>query len=221
MSDEDVREIQLSGKQLVFLLMAAVVFAVAVFLLGVSVGRGVRSSAESGATTASNAVPTSMPPATKAAPEKLEYHDALQGGGRAASPGATAPPAGNAPPAQSPPQPTNPPPANPAATTPATATTQPPASSSPPPAQPPAVAAPPPAPPPASTGGFYVQVASFRDRANAEKLVQDLKAQGLPAALQVVSSSPPNRVRVGPYADRPAAEAVAKRLAKYGPMVTR
>ena len=40
MSDQGFREIQLSGKQLVFLFMATVVVAVTVFLLGVSVGRG-------------------------------------------------------------------------------------------------------------------------------------------------------------------------------------
>ena len=42
MTDQGFREIQLSGKQLVFLFMASVVLAVVVFLLGVSVGRGVR-----------------------------------------------------------------------------------------------------------------------------------------------------------------------------------
>jgi cell division septation protein DedD len=42
MADEGFREIQLSGKQLVFLFMAAVVFSVVIFLSGVMVGRGVR-----------------------------------------------------------------------------------------------------------------------------------------------------------------------------------
>ena len=41
MADSGIREIQLSGKQLVFLFMASVVLIVSVFLLGVSVGRGV------------------------------------------------------------------------------------------------------------------------------------------------------------------------------------
>ena len=44
MSDSGFREIQLSGKQVVFLFMAGVVVAVGVFLLGVSVGRGVTDS---------------------------------------------------------------------------------------------------------------------------------------------------------------------------------
>jgi cell division septation protein DedD len=41
--DDDFREIQLNGKQLVFLFMVATVFSVVVFLCGVFVGRGVRA----------------------------------------------------------------------------------------------------------------------------------------------------------------------------------
>jgi cell division septation protein DedD len=43
MTDEGVHEIQLSGKQLVFLFMAVTVVAVVIFLCGVLVGRGVRA----------------------------------------------------------------------------------------------------------------------------------------------------------------------------------
>ena len=43
MSDEGVHEIQLNGKQLVFMFMAATVVAVVIFLCGVMVGRGVRA----------------------------------------------------------------------------------------------------------------------------------------------------------------------------------
>ena len=43
MSDDGFREIQLSGKQLVFLFMATTVVSVAIFLCGVLVGRGVRA----------------------------------------------------------------------------------------------------------------------------------------------------------------------------------
>src|SRR5215216_2468816 len=42
MTDEGFHEIQLNGKQLVFLFMAATVVAVVIFLSGVMVGRGVR-----------------------------------------------------------------------------------------------------------------------------------------------------------------------------------
>ena len=41
MSDEGFHEIQLNGKQLVFLFMAATVVSVVIFLCGVMVGRGV------------------------------------------------------------------------------------------------------------------------------------------------------------------------------------
>ena len=45
MSDEGFHEIQLNGKQLVFLFMAATVVSVVIFLCGVMVGRGVRTGA--------------------------------------------------------------------------------------------------------------------------------------------------------------------------------
>ena len=43
MPDEGVHEIQLNGKQLVFMFMAVTVVAVVIFLCGVMVGRGVRA----------------------------------------------------------------------------------------------------------------------------------------------------------------------------------
>jgi DedD protein len=45
MSDDEFHEIQLNGKQLVFLFMAATVVAVVIFLCGVMVGRGVPTRA--------------------------------------------------------------------------------------------------------------------------------------------------------------------------------
>src|SRR5688572_14523253 len=53
MSDEGFHEIQLNGKQLVFLFMAATVVSVVIFLCGVMVGRGVR--VQQGGTLAANA----------------------------------------------------------------------------------------------------------------------------------------------------------------------
>src|ERR687891_339001 len=44
MSDEGFHEIQLNGKQLVFLFMAATVVSVVIFLCGVMVGRGVNAA---------------------------------------------------------------------------------------------------------------------------------------------------------------------------------
>ena len=45
MSDEGFREIQLNGKQLIFLFMAVTVVLVVTFLFGVLTGRGVRQGA--------------------------------------------------------------------------------------------------------------------------------------------------------------------------------
>ena len=44
MSDQGFHEVQLSGKQLVFLFMSAIVLLVVTFLLGVDVGRGARTA---------------------------------------------------------------------------------------------------------------------------------------------------------------------------------
>src|ERR1700730_12822686 len=56
-TDEGFREIQLNGKQLVFLFMAATVVSVVIFLCGVLVGRGVKTDrAASSAEAASGAV---------------------------------------------------------------------------------------------------------------------------------------------------------------------
>jgi len=81
MSDQGFHEIQLTGKQLVFLFMAAVVLAVSIFLLGVSVGRGVRSSAATAGdlgapsdTTASASAPAS----TSVTAADLDYRQKLQ-----------------------------------------------------------------------------------------------------------------------------------------------
>ncbi len=43
LADDGFHEIQLSGKQLVFLFMAGATLAVMIFLCGVQVGRGVKS----------------------------------------------------------------------------------------------------------------------------------------------------------------------------------
>ncbi len=158
MSDQNFHEIQLSGKQLVFLFISAVGLAVVIFLLGVSVGRGVRGVALAGGGVDTGApgdtvVATSPPPATQP-PSDLSYHDALQGQGRAAR-GAQPP----TPPAEPQPQPAAPPPATstpavpppqPPATNPAAAPQpQNPAAQKPPSSTPPAQQKPPAAPPPA------------------------------------------------------------------------
>src|SRR5262245_40228329 len=68
MADEGLHEIQLKGKQLVFLFMASTVVAVVIFLCGVMVGRGVpaqRAGAPADAIADAQTDPTS--PATSAA----------------------------------------------------------------------------------------------------------------------------------------------------------
>lgn len=89
-SDDGVREIQLSGKQLVFLFMAVTVVSVVIFLCGVLVGRGVQARAsmkaapvaaldEDADPTAPAAVPTTPTGPTKV--NGLEYQDRLEGTG--------------------------------------------------------------------------------------------------------------------------------------------
>jgi DedD protein len=73
--------------------------------------------------------------------------------------------------------------------------------------------------PAAATGGrFAVQLGSFRDRANADRLVRDMKAKGFSAFIAPITSGGRElyRVRVGPSRDRPAAEALAADLRKIG-----
>lgn len=87
MSDQGFHEVQLSGKQLVFLFMSAVVLAVVVFLLGVNVGQGVRSAVGGTESSAEAAVPETLVPADPALGEKtakpaepeLSYHEMLVG----------------------------------------------------------------------------------------------------------------------------------------------
>src|SRR5688500_17710059 len=86
--DDAFREIQLSGKQLVFVCMATVVIAVGIFLMGVQVGRGVLAhrgvpDASDIATSAETEAPP--PPASASqgasapvtAGEKLSYAERL------------------------------------------------------------------------------------------------------------------------------------------------
>ena len=65
---------------------------------------------------------------------------------------------------------------------------------------------------------WAVQLGSFSDRDNAQRLAGELRAQGLPAFLSQVESGGRtlHRVRVGPQASREAATAVAERLVASG-----
>jgi cell division septation protein DedD len=220
MPDQPVREIQLGGKQLVFLFMASVVLAVAIFLLGISVGRGVHSANGAASSdfidvkTDDRVVPPPDIPATQTTAADSIYHDQLQG---------ATPPAGSAPapaPAVVPPKAGDEPPTVADDTGPGAAKTSPPPAtasqkvSQPAPAKPetkpvaePAKAA---APATVATGTWFVIVDSFRSRENADRQTAKLKAKNYPAA--VSTSAGLYRVRVGPFAQRADAERVRQRL---------
>lgn len=67
-----------------------------------------------------------------------------------------------------------------------------------------------------STGMLAVQLGSFSNKANAEKLAADLRKQGYAAFLSQLqtNSGQLHRVRIGPQKDRASAEAMAARLLK-------
>ena len=238
MSDENFHEIQLSGKQLAFLFMCAVVLAGVIFMLGVSVGRDVRGGAPQQASDASptdTVVPTEAPPQT--APNDLSYAQALQGRGTPppAPPTTTeqpqepapAAPARDSKPADTKPATTKPVDTKPAATKPVDTKpldTKPeaakPAAATP--AAPVTTAAAKPAsrpPAPAATaGGFFLQVTSVRTEPAAAAVVQSLKSKGFPATVVAAPGNMPAsyKVQVGPYATRADAQRASTRLKKEG-----
>ncbi|MBT8091225.1 MAG: SPOR domain-containing protein [Gammaproteobacteria bacterium] len=75
-----------------------------------------------------------------------------------------------------------------------------------------------PQPAASTTGMWAVQLGSFSNKDNAEKLAADLRKQGYAAFLSQLAtdSGQLHRVRIGPQKDRDSAEAVAQRLAKVG-----
>ena len=236
MSDEGFREIQLNGKQLIFLFMAVTVVSVVIFLFGVLVGRGVRQGADAPevvsneiAPDSAAAAPAKTPPApagtgspAPAAPpaEELSYAERLL---RDTPPQETLKPPAAAqdtpspapvvqePVAQKPVAPPLPPPASrtPPAVTPAAAAATPaPTTSKPAPAAAPTASDP-------SGPGFAVQVAAYRDRRDADTLAKQLAAKGYPAFVMDPvkgTSTALFRVRVGKYKTLKDAEAVEARL---------
>ena len=234
MSDEGFREIQLNGKQLIFLFMAVTVVLVVTFLFGVLTGRGVRQGAATeiamgsgdaagdvapdpglspAADNAAAPAPAgSSPSETPAAPqtEELSYADRLL---RDTAPQENLKPA---------PQETEAPVVQEPVASPSATAKQAPAPTAP------VKQAPPPTPtdktPVAKTQasdpsgpGFAVQVAAYPDRREAEKLVKSLAAKGYPAfVMDPVQGAPTKlfRVRVGKYPNRSVAEGVQAQLAK-------
>lgn len=225
-SDDSVREIQLSGKQLVFLFMAVTVVSVVIFLCGVLVGRGVqaRTATAADATpavleepadpTAPGASPSAAVPVGPTTVPDLGYQGRLES---------------NAPPAEKLVKPTDPPPAPAPAKTPPrgdpTATV--------PAATPVAsgkAAATPAAPSAAFVepkgDGFAIQVAALSGRAEAEAVAARLKAKGYAAYVQASLPGQPSgyKVRVGKFKARTEAEQVATKLEReeqFKPWITR
>ncbi len=210
-TDDGFREIQLNGKQLVFLFMSATVVSVVIFLLGVFVGRGVRSEAGALAETAALAeapIADQAPPSTAAAPAAVPS---------GSDPTAAAPPATvddlsyfnrlekpNQPAEKLKKEPPAPPPAAPA------------------PAPVAAVASAPPAP----GSGYVVQVSALNVRSEADAIAKRLAAKGYAAYVQSPANGTPAvyRVRVGTFKTKREADTMAAKLQKeeqFKPWVTR
>jgi len=195
--DDGFHEIQLNGKQLVFLFMAGTVVAVVIFLLGVFVGRGVRAEAgnvDPLLAQQSSAI-ADVPPvasssgseAPASASEDLSYPTRL---GNAEAPREelrqTPPPA---PPTRAP------------AAAPAAAAAAPSASDVP--GEP-------------AGDGFAIQLAALGKREEAEGIVRRLAGKGYSAYLLAPPAGAPAvyRVRVGKFQDRREVESVSARLQK-------
>lgn len=72
--------------------------------------------------------------------------------------------------------------------------------------------------PESATGMWAVQLGSFSNRQNAERLAADLRAEGYAAFLGKLDTGSGElyRVRIGPQKDRDSAESVAARLGESG-----
>jgi DedD protein len=71
---------------------------------------------------------------------------------------------------------------------------------------------------PPERGSFAVQLGSFGNRDNADRLVRDMTAKGFAAFVAPITSNGRElfRVRVGPTRDRASAEALAAQLRRIG-----
>jgi DedD protein len=67
-----------------------------------------------------------------------------------------------------------------------------------------------------NTGAYVVQLGSFANRANAERLARKVRAQGFPVSVSQGSSGRLYRVRVGPAHDRAAAGELVQQLRAHG-----
>jgi cell division septation protein DedD len=237
-ADDGFHEIQLSGKQLVFLFIVTTTVIVVVFLCGVKVGRGVRAvQADEPDQVSASAVPTPSqpqpvaetgPPAAEApvpptedTPEELSYHKRLQGDAAPADTSKSH--------TEAKPQPESKAQAEPKTSPPEAAA----------PKAPPAVAPARPASAPQSASGaaarqagqapdasvpsagrpgtWVVQVIATPNRDVASSVVKKLAAKGYPAFLvspAAAAAQPFYKVHVGRYNDRGEAEQISTRIKK-------
>jgi cell division septation protein DedD len=221
--DDAFHEIQLNGKQLVFLFMAATVVSVVIFLCGVLVGRGVRVGHGDFSRTGTHESPSidvapAPPPATTPVPPS-----------QASDPTAAPPPPAvdeltyfnrlekpNPPVEKLKPVPDKGRPA----------------------AQVAAGSSPPPSPLPAATEaeraagaqsptqGYAVQIAALNVRSEADAMARRLASKGYAAYVLTPASGTPSvyRVRIGTFKTRREAEAMAARLQKeeqFKPWITK
>jgi cell division septation protein DedD len=223
--DDGFHEIQLNGKQLVFLFMAATVVSVVIFLCGVLVGRGVKAertalTSDAGSAPVIQDAPPLPPAQTSAANEpaaaappvvqedKFSYPDRLEDASRKETlkPASTPPPTpipvpkSAAPVAAVAPRDTKP-------------ETKP---------EPKAPAA------PAAThgDGYAIQVAALREPGEADTIAKRLVSKGYDAYVLTPPGGTPNvyRVRVGSFKTRRDAEPTAAKLQQeeqFKPWITR
>jgi cell division septation protein DedD len=231
--DDGFHEIQLNGKQLVFLFMAATVVSVVIFLCGVLVGRGVRAERGTAVETAALTDPTpterspaesprvSAPPAgppgqaPRSGVDELSYFNRLEQPNppvEELAVKATPPPAPAKPerPQPAPPPPVREPVAAPAAVATASGATATSAS----------------APKDTATQPFAVQIAALNVRSEADAMAKRLSSKGYAAFVLPPANGTPAvyRVRIGPFNTRREADNVAVRLQKeeqFKPWVTR
>jgi DedD protein len=237
--DDAFHEIQLNGKQLVFLFMAATVVTVVIFLCGVLVGRGVRAerAVAAGDPTALNAVaaaettpqqppqgatplPAGSDPTAATPPpavDDLTYFNRLEKQNQPAEELKPAPQRPSAAPAHPPAGELKPGADRPAAIS---ANQAGPAS--------PASAASEPSSSPAEPGGqgYALQIAALRDRDEADAIAKRLASKGYAAYVLAPPSGTPAvfRVRIGKFKTRRDAETVSAKLQKeeqFNPWITR
>jgi DedD protein len=228
MSDEGLHEIQLNGKQLVFLFMTATVVAVVIFLCGVMVGRGVPAQRGTPALAADGSDPTTSEEARIAA----SATDATPTPTAASSPSASASsklgltyPNRLEEPEPVPEEvPTGLPAHEPFATNAVAKAPPPPAPKVA--ARTAAAAKEPPAEATASGAGFVVQVAAVRQKAEADAIRGRLTKKGYPAFVATAGTpgAPTYRVRVGKFPSKREADTIAAKLEReeqFKPWVTR